>query len=280
MSLRGKLLPLLKTARCRSVTGSTGFSVFHRSPSCPLPHKTSCRFFDIHQFSNKEAIAKERARLGDELNRGYFADMSELKKHGGKVGFANKILIPTIAAKRFPPLIVEYTDGRIHSLPVVHSLPVDFRIPNDHVEDSDRTVNIHATLLCLSFRANAQAMIDSWTLPFLESFKTKSNVELYEISFIDSWLLSLNPIKRLLLRIMRKSETSDGYQGLQRNVVYAFGDHYYLRKELSILNLLTGYIFLLDSKGRIRWQGFGIASDEELSSMITCTCWLLKEQCK
>lgn len=85
MSLRGKFLPLLKTARCRSVTGLTAFSVFHSSPSSPLPHKISCRFFDIYQFANKEAIEKERARLGDELNRGYFADISELRKHGGKV---------------------------------------------------------------------------------------------------------------------------------------------------------------------------------------------------
>lgn len=274
MSLRGKFLPLLKTARCRSVTGLTAFSVFHSSPSSPLPHKISCRFFDIYQFANKEAIQKERARLGDELNRGYFADISELRKHGGKVGFANKTLIPTIAAKRFPPLIVEFADGR------KHSLPLNVGNPNDHVENSDRTVNLHATLLCLSFRANTQAMIDSWTLPFLETFKTKSNVQLYEISFIDSWLLSLNPIKRLLLRTMRKSETSDGYQGLQRNIVYAFGDHYDLRKELSISNLLTGYIFLLDSKGRIRWQGFGIASNDELSSMLSCASWLLEEQCK
>lgn len=208
MSLRTKLLPHLKAARCTTVTGSTGFSVFHRSSSYPLPQKTIRRFFDFYQFTNKEAIEKERARLGDELNRGYFADISELKKHGGK------------------------------------------------------------------------GMIDSWTLPFLETFKTKSNVHLYEISFIDSWLLSLYPIKRLLLRTMRKSETSDGYQGLQRHVVYAFGDHYDLRKELNILNLLTGYIFLLDSKGRIRWQGFGIASDDEVSSMLSCASWLLEEQCK
>lgn len=274
MSLRGKLLPHLKAARFTSVTGLTGFAVFHWSSSYPLPQKTSCRFFDIYQFGNKEAIEKERARLGDELNRGYFADISELKKHGGKVGFANKILIPTIAAKRFPPLIVEFADGR------KHSLPVDVGNPNEHVENSDRTVSLHATLLCLSFRANAQAMIDSWTSPFLETFKTKSNVQLYEISLIDSWLLSLNPIKRLLLRTMRKAETSDGYQGLQRHVVYVFGDHYDLRKELNILNLLTGYIFLLDSKGRIRWQGFGIASNDEVSSMLSCASLLLEEQCK
>ena len=42
---------------------------------------------------------------------------------------------------------------------------------------------------------------------------------------------------------MRKSKP-DGRNGvLQKQIVYSFGDHYYFRKELKILNLLTGYIF-------------------------------------
>ncbi|KAH9328291.1 hypothetical protein KI387_000399, partial [Taxus chinensis] len=111
---------------------------------------------------------------GDELNRGYFADIFELKNHGGKVGFANKTLIPTIAAKRFPPLTVETADGR------KQSLPVEVGRPNDHTHRSDTTASPHATLICLSFRANAQAMIDSWSLPFLEAFKTETDLQLYE----------------------------------------------------------------------------------------------------
>ncbi|TYH28074.1 hypothetical protein ES288_A02G115700v1 [Gossypium darwinii] len=71
--------------------------------------------------------------------------------------------------------------------------------------------------------------------PFSES----KSVQLYEVSFIDSWFLCLNPIKRLLLRFMRKSSYG-AKDALQRHIVYSFGDHYYFRKELKILNLLTG----------------------------------------
>ncbi|KAK8327898.1 hypothetical protein V6Z12_A11G214100 [Gossypium hirsutum] len=40
---------------------------------------------------------------------------------------------------------------------------------------------------------------------------------------------------------MRKS--SDGANNaLQRHIVFSFGDHYYFRKELKILNLLTGFL--------------------------------------
>lgn len=64
-----------------------------------------------------------------------------------------------------------------------------------------------------------------------------------QVSFIDSWLLCRKPIKHLLLWAMR---TSDGDESkdkdtLWKQTVYSFGDHYYFRKELKILNLLTGY---------------------------------------
>ncbi|TYJ46033.1 hypothetical protein E1A91_A02G095200v1 [Gossypium mustelinum] len=55
------------------------------SPSPPqhFASKSSIRFFDIYTLASKEKMEKERARLADELNKGYFEDMSELKQHGG-----------------------------------------------------------------------------------------------------------------------------------------------------------------------------------------------------
>ncbi|TYJ26404.1 hypothetical protein E1A91_A07G117500v1 [Gossypium mustelinum] len=239
-----------------------------RSPPQHFASKSSIRFFDIYKLASKEKIEKERARLADELNRGYFDDMSELKQHGGKIALANKILIPGIAARKFPAVDVIYSDGRKSKLPIVFDASG---------VDASKLAVPGASLVCLSFRANSQAMVDSWSKPFYDAFSESKSVQLYEVSFIDSWLLCLNPIKQLLLRFMRKS--SDGAKdALQRHIVYSFGDHYYFRKELKILNLLTGYIFLLDKFGRIRWQGFGLAKQEELSSLIYCTKVLLEEQ--
>ncbi|KHG13046.1 hypothetical protein F383_18081 [Gossypium arboreum] len=70
-------------------------------------------------------------------------------------------------------------------------------------------------------------------------FSESKSVQLYEVSFIDSWFLCLNPIKRLLLRFMRKFSYG-AKDALQRHIVCSFGDHFYFRKELKILNLLTG----------------------------------------
>lgn len=70
-----------------------------------------------------------------------------------------------------------------------------------------------------------------------------------QVSFIDSWLLTRNPLKKLLLRMMRKSNLRDSDDVLQRQIVYSFGDHYYFRKELKILNLQTGYEIFPFSSG-------------------------------
>ncbi|KAF3328518.1 Mitochondrial ATPase complex subunit ATP10 [Carex littledalei] len=221
----------------------------------PYFHITTRGFLDLHKMTNKEAIEKEKARLSDELSRGYFADISEMRKHGGKIAVANKTLIPAVAAVKFPELEVNLTDSTTMKLPV---------IAGDKIPD--------ASLMCLSFRASSQRMIETWSLPFLDKFGGGANIQIYEVSFVDSWLLSLGLIRRSFIKIMKKSNTP------QRQIVYAFGDHYYFRKQLQILNLLTGYVFLLDGEGRIRWQGSGSAADEELSSLLSCTSILLDEQ--
>ncbi|KAK6776450.1 hypothetical protein RDI58_027451 [Solanum bulbocastanum] len=232
---------------------------------------TSNRFLDIYQLGNKKEIEKERARLKDEMNRGYFADINELKEHGGKIATANKIIIPAMAAVKFPALEVIHSDGSNLKLPITFT--------GDGVE-ANKLEASKTSLICVSFRASSQAMIDSWSKPFQDTFKDSKRVQLYEISLIDSWFLTLSPVKKLLLRMMRKSNPHESKDVLHRQIVYSFGDHYYFRKELKILNLLTGYVFLVDKFGRIRWQGSGLATEEELSSLLSCTSILLDEESK
>ncbi|KAJ0977784.1 hypothetical protein J5N97_013258 [Dioscorea zingiberensis] len=217
-------------------------------------------FLDLHKIGSKEAIEKEKARLSDELSRGYFADISEIRKNGGKIAMANKTIIPSMAAVKFPDVEVSFTDGRC------------LRLPMSSGEAVTDTSDAQISLLCLSFRANSQAMAESWTAPFLDAFSTSGKVQVYEVSFIDSWLLSLTPVRKLFLKVMKKSNIP------QRHIVYSFGDHYDLRKKLQILNLLTGYIFLLDRLGRVRWQGFGFSTQDEMSSLLSCTSFLLDEK--
>ncbi|XP_078429782.1 ATPase complex subunit [Wolffia australiana] len=239
--------------------GRDSSSSHPRLPQSLMPRRY---FLDIYQVINKAAIQKERERLSDELNRGYFADIKEFGKHGGKIAVANKTIIPAMVAMRFPDLEAYFPDGEKLTLP----------LRSMEGEDNDSVTTYPcATLLCLSFRASSQVMTESWTQAFMSSFGASGNTAIYEVSLIDSWFLSLGPVRRLMLGVMKKS-TSPG-----RQRVYSFGDHYDLRKKLKILNLLSGYIFLLDKFGRIRWQGFGSATEEELASLFACTSHLLEK---
>ncbi|KAL0390041.1 UNVERIFIED_CONTAM: hypothetical protein Scaly_0361200 [Sesamum calycinum] len=143
-----------------------------------------------------------------------------------QIGPANKIIIPAVAAVKFPTVEVNYSDGSSLKLPITS----DKNDPNLSKSDVPR-----ASLLCLSFRASSQ------------------------VSFIDSWLLTRSPIKKLLLKIMRK-------QKLMKSKMSCKG------------RLFFWYIFLLDRLGRIRWQGFGLATPDELSSLLSCTSLLLEEK--
>ncbi|KAK7267988.1 hypothetical protein RIF29_20670 [Crotalaria pallida] len=236
-------------------------------PSPHLARLTPQRFLDIYQFANKAAIKRERARIHDEMNRGLVTEMAELQKHGGKVAEANKVLIPATAAVKFPDLEVIFSDGETMKLPI--------RI-SDEV-DADKLSVPKASLICLSFRAYSQEMVNSWAMPFVEAFSKSEGVHLYQVSLIDSWLLCRSPIKRFLLWTMKKPNHDESKDTLRRPMVYSFGDHYYFRKELKILNTLTGYIFLLDNFGRVRWQGFGLATKDEVSSLLSCTSLLMNE---
>ncbi|XP_051132553.1 uncharacterized protein LOC127252431 [Andrographis paniculata] len=229
------------------------------------------RFVNMFQTGSKEAIAKERARLKDEIGRGYFDDISEMKRHGGKIGMANKIIIPAAAAMKFPAIEVNGLDASTVKLPV---------ISDEKAAGTSSPSNApKASLVCLSFRASSQPMVASWSLPFLKTFGHYStDIHLYEISLIDTWLLCWGPIKKLLLKVMRKPKPDEKQQVFQRQVGYYFGDHYYFRKELKIINLLTGYVFLLDKFGRIRWRGYGWATEDELASLKFCTSRLLEEE--
>ncbi|KAE9585791.1 hypothetical protein Lal_00010354 [Lupinus albus] len=244
----------------------------HENLNYPLPSHhfsrfTPKRFLDIYQFANKAAIQKERARIHDEMNRGLVTEMAELKQHGGKIAEANKVLIPAISATKFPDLEVNFSNGKTMKLPI--------RISD--VVDADKLSVPKASLVCLSFRANSQEMVNSWSMPFVEAFSKSEGVHLYQVSLIDSWLLSRYPLKNFLLWTMKKPNHDESKDTLQRQMVYSFGDHYYFRKELRILNTLTGYIFLLDNFGRVRWQGFGLATKDEVSSLISCTSLLMNE---
>ncbi|CAN6331580.1 unnamed protein product [Urochloa humidicola] len=262
---RGAAAALLRLAGAGASTQSVG--------APPLARAAFTRGF-LGKKVNKEAIEKEKARLKEEIGRGYFEDIAEIRKNNGKIAAASKVIIPEVDAVKFPDLAVESPDGGALHLPLVKPVSQDEggEAGDGVTPEAGNDVTPDASLVCLSFRASSQKMAESWSSPFLDAFSADKNIHVYEVSFIDSWVLSASPVRRAFLKVMRKSNNP------QTHVVYAFGDHYDFRKKLQIVNLLTGYIYLIDRQGRIRWQGFGSATQEELSSLTSSTSILLDDK--
>lgn len=59
--------------------------------------------------------------------------------------------------------------------------------------------------------------------------------------------------------------------GLWREDLFFFGDPYDVCKALGITNRLTGYIFLLDRNGRVRFRGCGHATAKETAALLLAT---------
>ncbi|KAF3494500.1 hypothetical protein DY000_02058052 [Brassica cretica] len=139
----------------------------------PALRSTTRSFLDFYQFGNKKAIEDERARLNDEMNRGYFADMKEFKEHGGKIADANKTVIPALSAVKFPELAVTLSNGKVLKLPISCS--------SGEVNEESLAVP-KVSLVCLSFRASSQVQIIPHWL-FVSFFKW--NQENIQLSFFD-----------------------------------------------------------------------------------------------
>lgn len=50
-----------------------------------------------------------------------------------------------------------------------------------------------------------------------------------------------------------------------------------MRKALGIVNRLTLYVLLVDQEGRVRWQGTGNGTPDEVESLVRCARQLLAE---
>ncbi|XP_040940261.1 uncharacterized protein [Gossypium hirsutum] len=136
----------------------------------------------------------------DELNRGYFDDISELKQNGGKIALANKILIPGIAARKFPAVDVIYSDGRKSKLLIVFDASG---------VDASKLAVPEASLVCLSFRANSQAMVDSWSKPFYDAFSESKSLQLNEMAGL--WF---GKVRRVVIAILLHESSCGGNIGI------------------------------------------------------------------
>lgn len=235
--------------------------IFSSSP--PLIHRhqamSSMRLFEIFSEEKK----KQRLdKLKADMERGYFDDFKELRDTQGKMFESSAQLTPPSHAPPFPPIYANAPDGSISPV-------IPFTAVGGQVE-----AIYQITLVCIGLRAGCQPMLEQWAAPFTHqppppSPAFPSSLSLVELSIVDSKVMSIWPFKSLLLRESRTAKRP-GY-AMHPKILTYFGDSDEIRRRLGLANKLTGYVFLVDGKGRIRWQASGFPTQEEIDRLILFT---------
>lgn len=206
-------------------------------------------------LGSPEARAAQRKELEADIRSGYFSDLAELRRNAGKAQVAPTALAPAATAPLLPSVSLFDTTGAAALLP----------LPG-------------ATLLAVVCVAGAQRHADSWSLPFAAAHDLRSQPgpALAQLNLVDGRLFALPLVRGALCR-----SASAALPPATRGCTHlrlAFGNSAALRAELGVANRLAGHVFLVDSRGRLRWRGSGEATPPELDSLLACTAQLLVER--
>ncbi|CBJ26874.1 ATP synthase: assembly factor for F1 component [Ectocarpus siliculosus] len=222
-----------------------------------------------------DARGMPRPKQRVDVELGTFHEFTAVNKTGGKIFEASRELIPEKDAEFFPAMEVSNlaSDGSAAA-----ASEVDFL---------SRVLAGRVTMVGLFHRQFGYSMLESWTGPFEETFargqrgnklpsaggKTTGAAppSALSLSLLESWPLRM--MKPLLVSTMGRGLSPEKKAAF----FYRFGPTEEVRKALGIVNRLTLYVLLVDQKGRVRWQGTGKATPDEVESLVRCARQLAAE---
>lgn len=186
------------------------------------------------------------------MQRGYFDDFRNFRDTQGKVFLSPERMIPSSAAPLFPSIRPLLPDGSVTSFPFAGAAaPL-------------------STLVCVAFRAGAQGMLEQWAHHFANAHKDDSRAALVELALIESAVMKIWPFRHMLISASSQKKSPNKTQYL-----YLFDNVESLCAPLHMANRLTGYAYLLDQAGRVRWQGSGSPDEREVTTLLECSSRLL-----
>ena len=227
---------------------------------------------DVRTRELRWVTVNNYAHRKDELERGYFMDMKELRiDPTGKFFKASEQLLYPIRSTPFP------ITKKLKSM------------GGGKVDVVKEAANQSPTLvLVTSNRLMAHEMINSWRNPFAQEFP---NLTVYEVNLISLapavclYITSKNQIE-LVQKVglwflgpwIRYQQRKLIEEERWKSLLY-YNSIRWVKKwrfTLEMKNMLVGYAFLLDQDGLIRWRAVGKALPEEIESMLKHTRTLLK----
>ncbi len=207
-----------------------------------------------HQECQYKDVVIQLTHLSQAAQKGNFFEMKEWRHHRGKVFTANDRITATGKSKPFPSSfsVCRVSDG--HQSSIKDILGCDSK----------------PTLVAVSFKSVGSDMLPSWTKPFTELMAGR----LVVVNFVESVVLGL------LTGAMMSGMRNIMEPAAQQHTWVHFGTAAPLLESdfLQISNRLSGYVYLVDSSGLVRWIGCGQASDLEIESMKKCYDQLMLEE--
>ena len=125
--------------------------------------------------------------------------------------------------------------------------------------------NSQCTILGISFKEFGYQLVESWLGDVEQTYAANPRVEVARLTITEGTL-----IKSLLSGIMTRSLKNNTPVERQDRTLVHFGTEAYFKDFMRMHNTLTGYIYVLDGIGRVRWVGSGKASSEELDEIKRC----------
>jgi mitochondrial ATPase complex subunit ATP10 len=215
----------------------------------------------VKKTNRRSGVTRKRYT---ELVHGYFWMLRDLQQSDEKPVLSNAELIPEADAKVFPALP---NLRRLDSNETV-DLPSYFLRKN-----RSRDAAAQCTVVGVSFRDYGYQLLKTWLDPLPaalsnaevgSSVPSPNRVEVVRLSINEGWVNSW--VLRGLIRTLARRNTPTEEQA--ETLLYFGKDLELFRDALRMHNIMTGYVFLLDGLGRVRFAGSGRASDEEVARLL------------
>ncbi|KAI8359127.1 ATPase assembly factor ATP10, partial [Choanephora cucurbitarum] len=198
------------------------------------------------------AHAAERRHLVEEATRSYFADVHEMRQHGGKMYFANTQLVKPEKAGYMPNFEVQ-------------------TLSRQKINTTEKLLG-KITLMTFVYAKFGEPHAESFIKPFLEKYKGHQEIQLLEVNVQE------NMLKQLLLKAFVPSIRKNLAPERKDNYCLILKDISRTRKFLDMTNQYIGYAFLVDQDCRVRWTAHGEATPEEIGNMLAMTDYLYQKK--
>mmetsp|Transcript_21405 Transcript_21405/g.44810 ORF Transcript_21405/g.44810 Transcript_21405/m.44810 type:complete len:349 (-) Transcript_21405:87-1133(-) len=186
---------------------------------------------------------------------GYFWAVKELSLTNNKPILCNNEVIPAAEAELFPSL-----KGLNSLRDDIVDIP-EFFVRNNRSKDA----TAQCTLVAISCKDFGAKLLPTWTKPFDEILRTGKEADRFEIVRIT---INEGRIAKLLSPFIVSGTKKNVPESDHCNTLLYYGDAGEMRDVLRMHNIYTGYVFLVDGIGRVRWAGSGEGTEEEVDSMI------------